>query len=100
MVGVKRRVNRRGSTLHGTVVSAAVIILLLVGGVGEELAVRGRRNVNGTVRRRAVIILLFVGGVGLRDGMIGGEYCAWNRKQCSSDHITVSLCGRVDKTGR
>ena len=34
--GVKSRADRRGSTVHGTVSSAAVIILLLVVAVGSE----------------------------------------------------------------
>ena len=36
--------------------------------------------------------------------MFGGKHCAWNSKQCSSDHIVVSwsvgVKRRADRRGR
>jgi len=65
--GVKRRADRRGSTVHGTISSAALIILLLVGGWGVKwCADKGRSTLHGTVSSAAMIILLLdwqVGGV-------------------------------------
>ena len=62
--GVKWWADRRGSTVHGTVSSAAVIILLLVGGVGvKRRADRRGSTEHGTVSSAAAIILLLVGGV-------------------------------------
>jgi len=50
-----------GSTLHGTVSSAAVTIVLLVCRWGlKRRADRSRRTVHGTVSRAAVITLLLV----------------------------------------
>jgi len=63
--GVKWWAERWGSTVHGTVRSAAVIILLLVGaGVAERRADRKGITVHGTVSSAAVIILLLVGAGG------------------------------------
>jgi len=61
---VKRRDDKGVSTVHGTVSSAAMIILLLVGGVGvkRRADIRGS-TVHGTVSSAAAIILLLVGGV-------------------------------------
>ena len=37
--------------------------------------------------------LLLVGGGLVKRGGDRGEACAWNSKQCSSDHITVTWWG-------
>ena len=47
-------------------------------------------SVHATVTSVAVIILLLVGWAGAKKGDDWWKHCAWNSKQCSSDHITVS----------
>ena len=52
-----------GSIVHGTVSSAAVIIILLVGWVGVKRGGDWGSIVHGTVSSAAVIIILLVGWV-------------------------------------
>ena len=57
----------------------------------------GGSIVHGTVSSAAVIIILLVGWVGVKRGGDWGKHCAWNSKQYSSGNITVSLLGGVKK---
>ena len=50
---------------------------------------------HGTVSSAAVFILLLVGGLEVKSGVYRGKHCSWNSKQYNSDHITVSCLGGV-----
>ena len=64
-VGVKRRSDRKGSTVHRKVRCTLVIKLQLFGAVVVKRRSEKRGNtLNGTVSRAAVIILVLVGWKG------------------------------------
>jgi len=52
---------------------------------------------HGTVSSAAVIILLLVGWAWVKRGDDCWNHCAWKSKQCSSDHITVSCLGGCEE---
>jgi len=62
-----------GSTVHLRVSSAAVLIFLLVGGVGLGALMIWECIFHGTINSAAVLIFLLVGGVVVKRGSIVHE---------------------------